>query len=287
MLNIGCSNWNELAAYALVYGFSQDEQSWFQGSISYIQEWLMCSKPTAVNTLKKLVEKGLVIKEQYDINGVTFNKYKAIAPKSVVNADVSGVVQNLQGGSKKFLQGVKNTEGGSKNFLPNNNIDNNIPLVSISTPIVVDTLTSPKGECERSAAEVEVSAEEVSEVSEVSREELEFEDFRKAYKGTKRGLKTEFDNFKRHKDWKQVLPTLKAAYEHQCALKDAAREKGSFVAQEKNLRTYINQRCWEEEPQFDPPRGKLSEQSMVEKMRETENLYQAFRGAEQQRQRNV
>lgn len=273
MLNIGCSNWNELAAYALVYGFSQDEQSWFQGSISYIQEWLMCSKRNVSYIMGNLVEKGLVIKEQYDINGVKFNKYKAVVPQKIGSKDFAGVVQNLHGGSAKFA--------------PNNNIDNNIPLVSISTPIVVDTLTSPKGECERSAAEVEVSAEEVSEVSEVSREELEFEDFRKAYKGTKRGLKTEFDNFKRHKDWKQVLPTLKAAYEHQCALKDAAREKGSFVAQEKNLRTYINQRCWEEEPQFDPPRGKLSEQSMVEKMRETENLYQAFRGAEQQRQRNV
>lgn len=273
MLNIGCSNWNEIAAYALIYGFCQDGQSEFQGSISYIQEWLMCCKQTAVTTMKNLEKKNLIKKKQYCVNGVVFNRYVAIKPDL--------------GGSLNFRQGVQNLDGGSLNFRHNNNIDNNIPLVSISTPIVVDTLTSPKGECERSAAEVEVSAEEVSEVSEVSREELEFEDFRKAYKGTKRGPKTEFDNFKRHKDWKQVLPTLKAAYEHQCALKDEAREKGSFVAQEKNLRTYINQRCWEEEPQFDPPRGKLSEQSMVEKMRETENLYQAFRGAEQQRQRNV
>lgn len=82
MLNIGCSNWNEIAAYALVYGFSQDGQTAFQGSISYIQEWLMCSKQTAVKTMKRLEEKGLIVKTQVNINGVILNRYRAITPNN-------------------------------------------------------------------------------------------------------------------------------------------------------------------------------------------------------------
>ena len=39
-------------------------------------------------------------------------------------------------------------------------------------------------------------------------EEQAFEAFRTNYKGKKRGLHTEFDNFKKHKDWRSVLPNL-------------------------------------------------------------------------------
>ncbi len=42
-----------------------------------------------------------------------------------------------------------------------------------------------------------------------------FEQSRQLYPGTKRGGQTEFGNFKRHKDWKTVLPLLKPAVERQ------------------------------------------------------------------------
>ena len=70
-----------LAAYALIYGFSQDGRSEFVGSISYIQEWLMCSKRNVSYIMANLVEKGLLVKEQYKINGVKFNRYKAVSQK--------------------------------------------------------------------------------------------------------------------------------------------------------------------------------------------------------------
>lgn len=107
MLNIGCSNWNEIAAYALIYGFSQDGQTKFKGSIAYIQEWLMCCKQTALTTLKKLEEKGLIEKTQYEINGVTFNEFSA-----------------TKRGSLNFRPPVQILDGGSLNFRPNNNINN-------------------------------------------------------------------------------------------------------------------------------------------------------------------
>ena len=55
---------NELLVYALIYGFSQEEHCKFTGSLSYIAEWISSSNQTVINTLKSLIEKGLIIKEQ-------------------------------------------------------------------------------------------------------------------------------------------------------------------------------------------------------------------------------
>jgi hypothetical protein len=81
----------------------------------------------------------------------------------------------------------------------------------------------------------------------LSQEKILFEEFRKIYLGTKRGLDIEFTNFcKKHKDWREVLPFLKVNYERQIAAKKSQR--GSIDTRyEKHLQTYINQRCWEEE----------------------------------------
>ena len=150
----------------------------------------------------------------------------------------------------------------------NKELNTNTPI-SISTPYVVDTLMSPKGEGRESYA-----------TTEVSHEELLFDDFRRAYRGTKRGLATEFANFKKkHSDWKQVVSILKSSYEHQCFLKDEARQRGCFVAQEKNLQTYINQRCWEEEPQFSEP-NKPHEKNFLEKMRRSDEIYRTLKNLE-------
>lgn len=105
---------NELLVYALIYGFSQDGESEFRGSINYICGWLNCSRPTAIKTLSNLVDRGLISKRVKIENNVTFNRYKAI---------LQGV-KKLNWGSKETLP------GGSKETLPHNivldNIDNNI-----------------------------------------------------------------------------------------------------------------------------------------------------------------
>ena len=121
---------NDLLAYALIYGFCQDGETEFTGSINYITRWLNCSRPTAIKTLKNLTEKDFIIKSTITMNGVSFNRYKV---------DL-GVVKKLNSpskidlwGSKESLQGVvKNLNRGSKETLPNNtintiidNIDNN------------------------------------------------------------------------------------------------------------------------------------------------------------------
>jgi len=73
-----------------------------------------------------------------------------------------------------------------------------------------------------------------------------FESFRKQYPGIKRGLETEFLNFrKHHKDWKDCLPMLLPSIMLEKDYKTKAKFRGEFVAQWKNLQTWINNRCWE------------------------------------------
>jgi hypothetical protein len=78
--------------------------------------------------------------------------------------------------------------------------------------------------------------------------DLKFDEARKAYIGTKRGLLIEFDNFKkRHKDYKEVIDLLKPAIELEIEHKTYLKEKGRFVPEWKNFATWIDQRCWEQE----------------------------------------
>jgi hypothetical protein len=67
---------NELIAYALIYGFSQDGESYFQGTSSYISEWLGVSKVATLDILKRLVEKKYIIKQSETKNNVTYCNYK-------------------------------------------------------------------------------------------------------------------------------------------------------------------------------------------------------------------
>lgn len=102
---------NELLTFAMIYGFSQDQESEFTGSINYVCKWLNCSRPTAIKTLKNLVEKGYIIRESQTINGIILNRYKV---------NLGGSKESLLG-VKKFNWGSKETLlGGSKETLPNN-----------------------------------------------------------------------------------------------------------------------------------------------------------------------
>ncbi len=73
---------SELLAYALIYGFSQDGNSWFQGSQSYIAKWCCVSQRQIIKTLKKLEEKGCIEKkETIWKNGSKHCYYRAIRTK--------------------------------------------------------------------------------------------------------------------------------------------------------------------------------------------------------------
>lgn len=84
--------------------------------------------------------------------------------------------------------------------------------------------------------------------------EKEFERFRQAYPGSKRGFSVEFGNFKKKypKKWKEIIPLLMPAVERLLAHHKAAQEANKqgarvFVPNFAYLATWINQARWEEE----------------------------------------
>lgn len=95
----------ETVIYAVIYGFSQDGATRYQGSLAYLARMARCSKDTARRALQKLVADGLIEKIEKEINGVTFNDYRC----------------NLQAP-------LANCEYPPCKMQPHNNIDNNIVL---------------------------------------------------------------------------------------------------------------------------------------------------------------
>lgn len=74
-----------------------------------------------------------------------------------------------------------------------------------------------------------------------------FESFRKKYPGIKLGAETELKNFQKHNDWRDVINNLQSIIDDQISYRKAKKQRGEFVPEWKNLKTWINQRCWEEE----------------------------------------
>jgi len=68
------------------------------------------------------------------------------------------------------------------------------------------------------------------------------------YPGVKRGVQTEYDNFrKKHSDWKDVCPLLSPLIGVQIMAREKMLENKEFVPPWKHFATYINNRCWETE----------------------------------------
>ena len=132
---------NELLTYALIYGFSQDGESEFKGSLKYISKFLGVSKSTAQRNLENLVNRGVIEKRVEEISGVKFNRYiaheKAEPPivktstgcsqngyGGVVKMD-TGCSQNGYGGVVKM--GTNNTNNNASNNASNNTKDKSVP----------------------------------------------------------------------------------------------------------------------------------------------------------------
>ena len=110
---------NDLICYAVIYGFSQDDNFW-EGSQSYISDWLGVSRRTVVDILKRLISNGLITKQEYEVNKVKFCKYKAIVPNTIRCED------SAQGGCEDSAHGNNNNnnkEEKDKSFSKKEHID--------------------------------------------------------------------------------------------------------------------------------------------------------------------
>jgi hypothetical protein len=129
-------------------------------------------------------------------------------------------------------------------FSVTNNFEKSIPQKREMEKTWMGKAKDEKGESYTDRDQIENTNEEHS----LSLEEFKpmFEHFRLMYKGTKRGLDTEFKNFvSKNKDWKEVCPLLKEAYKKQLDKREDDVRNNRFVPEHANLCTYINQRRWE------------------------------------------
>jgi uncharacterized phage protein (TIGR02220 family) len=86
----------EKDVYAIIYGFSQAENQWYDGSLQYLANWTNSTKQGVLKALSSLFEKQLIEKQDVLFNGVKFVKYRSTEFNG-------GIKQSLTGGIKQSL----------------------------------------------------------------------------------------------------------------------------------------------------------------------------------------
>ena len=117
---------NELSIYAIIFGFTQDGESWFTGSLTYLQDWLGVSKNTVRSALDSLVGKGFIFKDTQSVNGIVYNRYKNNYSVSKIDTPTqknTQMYQNLDGGVSK-LDNINNNIIPSKEKKPYGELNN-------------------------------------------------------------------------------------------------------------------------------------------------------------------
>ena len=110
---------NELIVYAIIYGFSQNEQGTFTGSLQYLADWVGCSKRTVMRTLNSLVEEKFITKTETVLN----NNEKRVSYRADRGCDkLSGGVTNCQGGGDKMSTNINIYNNTNNNHRDINNV---------------------------------------------------------------------------------------------------------------------------------------------------------------------
>lgn len=108
---------NELIIYAIIYGFSQDGEQRFTGTLQYLADATSSSRNGVAKNLKNLCEKGFLIKDEKFVNGVKFCEYRTTKFDGAYNSVVQGIQQSCTGGVQ--LSCTNNTNI----YNTNNNLD--------------------------------------------------------------------------------------------------------------------------------------------------------------------
>ena len=93
---------NKLLVYAIIYGFSQDEESEFNSGTKYLADWIGCSYPTILGILKDLEKDGFIAKREVINSKGRYMAYR--------------VIKNLNNGLlKNFITPIYNDNNTSNN----------------------------------------------------------------------------------------------------------------------------------------------------------------------------
>lgn len=121
MLNLGIKG-AELTAYAVIYGFSQDGETWFTGSSSYIAKWACVDRVSMCRALKRLVEKRLIIKREHGV----YCDYKANIDVLTCNETSQLMLQKVTEPVTKGHSICNKTSHHNLDYITRDNLEDNI-----------------------------------------------------------------------------------------------------------------------------------------------------------------
>ena len=121
IVELGLSG-NDLLCYSLIYGFTQDKETEFRGSLNYVASALNVTKQNAKKIIDRLIDRGLIEKREMFFSGVKFCHY--VANRYGVAEIATGRVQNNNGGVAEIATG-----GVAETATNINNKDNSIDKI--------------------------------------------------------------------------------------------------------------------------------------------------------------
>ena len=129
----------ERDCYAIIYGYSQDEESDFHGNLSYLAELTGYSKNSICTALKNLTEKGYILKNEIEISGVKVCRYKVNFDVLKMNFDHTKSLDTIQATCTPIQATCTNNinnNNKNKNILlsKDNNISENASKFSFGKP---------------------------------------------------------------------------------------------------------------------------------------------------------
>jgi len=148
IVKLGLSG-NELLCYSLIYGFTQDGESEFSGSLKYVASALNVTIQNAKKIIDRLVAKGLIEKREIYVQSVKFCKYVANS-KGIAETTIPPLLKQ-QGGI------AETTKGGIIETATNNTIiDNkeNTIFTSSDDDVVTRAKKSEEKQCLFSSLEI-------------------------------------------------------------------------------------------------------------------------------------
>lgn len=162
MNKLGLKN-NELSVYAIIYGYSQNSQGKFTGSLRYLADFTNVTKQGVIKSLKMLCERGLIDKEEFYANGVKYVSYKASELTDDLiktSKEIGKAIKSTQSKKRTLLSGKQSLEvvnkvhhpseqslTTSEQSLPNiieDNIEDNIEKVAFENFEKVSIMGKPK-----------------------------------------------------------------------------------------------------------------------------------------------
>ena len=114
IVELGLSG-NELLCYSLIFGFTQDRETEFRGSLNYVASALNVTKQNAKKIIDRLIDRGLIEKREIFFSGVKFCHYVA---------NRHGVAETATGSYQNNNRGVAETATNNNKDISIDNIEN-------------------------------------------------------------------------------------------------------------------------------------------------------------------